>query len=76
MKNNLVIVLSCFALLSGCASVIEGRAQEVTINTTPAGATCSLERNGTPLGTASPTPGTLYLEKTKDDILIKREFPF
>ena len=71
MKNNLVVVLSCFVLLSGCASIIEGRAQEVTINTTPAGATCSVERNNTPLGTILSTPGTLYLEKTKDNILIK-----
>jgi hypothetical protein len=73
MKNNPLIFLSCLsclAALSGCASVIEGRAQEITIHTTPEGAVCTLERNGTPLGTISPTPGTLYLEKTKDDILI------
>ena len=71
MKNNLVIALSCLALLSGCAAVIEGRSQEVTVNTTPAGAACSLERNGTPLGVIASTPGTIYLEKTKDDLLIK-----
>jgi len=70
-KYKPVLALCGFTLLSGCASVIEGRSQEVTINTTPAGAGCMLVRNGTPLGTVSPTPGTLYVEKTKDDISIK-----
>jgi uncharacterized protein YceK len=70
MRNSSAVVLFCFMLLSGCASVVEGRAQELTINTTPAGATCALARNETPLGTILSTPGTLYIEKTKDDISI------
>ncbi len=73
MKNVSVslFVLSCCVVLAGCASVVEGRSQELTINTTPEGASCFLTRNGTPLGTIMLTPGTLYIEKTKDDISIK-----
>jgi len=55
---------------TGCASIIEGRSQEIMVNTSPAGASCVLTRNGESLGTITPTPGSLYLEKTKYDILI------
>ncbi|HBM90711.1 MAG TPA: hypothetical protein DD400_02375 [Rhodospirillaceae bacterium] len=72
MKNTVVLgAVSVLFLLSACASVIEGRSQEVVVKTDPAGASCTLVRNDTPLGTISPTPGTLYLQKTKDDISIK-----
>jgi len=70
MKHKVPFLLIGFSLLSGCASVIEGRAQEVTIQTNPEGASCAVVRNGTPLGTVS-TPGTIYIEKTKDDISIR-----
>ncbi len=71
MNHKRFILLSCFVLLSGCASVIEGESQDVVVNTAPQGASCTLLRNGAPLGTVSSTPGTLHVEKTKDDISIK-----
>ncbi len=40
------------------------------VNTNPPECTCSLVRNNLPLGTVSPTPGTIYIEKTKHDIVI------
>jgi len=63
-------VLAVLAVLSGCSSIIEGRSQEISIQTTPDGASCKLERNGQTLGTVSPTPGTIYIEKTKYEIKI------
>ncbi|MGB4101446.1 MAG: hypothetical protein WBK91_06025 [Alphaproteobacteria bacterium] len=63
--------LACVILLSGCASIIEGRSQQITINTNPAGADCTLIRNGTPLGHVNPTPGGIYIEKTKYDMTIE-----
>ena len=61
-----------FALLAltGCSSVIEGRSQEIMVNTTPADASCKLTRHDETLGTISPTPGSIYIEKTKYDITI------
>jgi hypothetical protein len=70
MTRKLPFLLVSFGLLSGCASVIEGRAQEFTVETNPAGATCTLTRAGTVLGTVSPTPGSVYIDKTKDDISV------
>lgn len=59
------------ASLAGCSSIIEGRSQELTINTNPSGATCTLVRNGMPIGTVSPTPSAILIEKTKYDIVVK-----
>lgn len=70
MKKVVLLGSVCILLLSGCASVIEGRSQEVVVKTTPAGASCSLVRGDVTLGTVTPTPGMLYLEKTKADITV------
>lgn len=56
------------AMLGGCSTVIEGRSQEITINTTPAGASCTLNRDGGPIATIAPTPGSVMIAKTRDDI--------
>lgn len=61
----------CILLLTGCSTILEGRSQEITINTSPEGANCSLLRKGEELGTIESTPGSLYVEKTKYDIYIK-----
>jgi hypothetical protein len=61
--------------LSGCSSIIEGRSQEITINTNPPDAICTLARNGTPIGSVTPTPGSIYIEKTKYDIMITCKKP-
>jgi hypothetical protein len=65
------LILSSLILVSGCSSIIEGRSQEIVVNTNPSGATCSLIRNSMPIGTVSPTPSAVLIEKTKYDIVIK-----
>lgn len=40
------------------------------VSTNPAGASCALTREGKPLGTINPTPGTLLIKKTKYDITV------
>jgi hypothetical protein len=56
------------ALLGGCSSIIEGSSQEISVNTTPPGANCTLNREGTPIGTITSTPGSVTIPKTKYDI--------
>jgi hypothetical protein len=68
-QANLVL-LGALAV-SGCSSIIEGRSQEIVINTNPSGATCSLIRNNMPIGTVTPTPNAILIEKTKYDIVVK-----
>jgi hypothetical protein len=58
--------------LSGCASVIEGTSQLITVNTNPSGADCSLNRNPEGvIGRVSGTPSGVTIRKTKYDITIK-----
>ena len=64
------LALSSALLLSACSTIIEGRSQEIMVNTNPPGASCTLTRLDETLGTINPTPGSLYIEKTKDDVTI------
>jgi hypothetical protein len=58
--------------LSGCASVIEGTSQLITVNTNPSGADCSLNRNPEGvIGRVNGTPSGVTIRKTKYDITIK-----
>jgi hypothetical protein len=73
MKKRFASMFLCCAAtataLAGCSSIIEGRSQEIVINTNPPGATCALVRNDMPIGTVSPTPSAILIEKTKYDIV-------
>ncbi len=62
--------LAGIALLTGCSSIIEGTSQQITVNTNPPGAECSLERQGTSIGRINPTPGAITIKKTKYDITV------
>jgi hypothetical protein len=69
--NTRYLSLACLPLLlSACSTIIEGHSQEIMVNTSPPGASCVLTRHDETLGTISPTPGAMYLEKTKYDITI------
>jgi len=65
-----IIALALLALLPGCATIIEGSSQSVTVATTPPGAHCDVSRAGEHLGTVDPTPGSLHLDKSKNDITV------
>jgi hypothetical protein len=65
------MLVCALALTHGaCSSIIEGTSQEITINTNPAGADCSLERQGISIAHVNPTPGATTIKKTKYDIMI------
>lgn len=56
--------------VSGCATITEGTSQVIAVNTSPAAATCKLNRAGQVLGTVT-TPGTVTVKpKTADDIMV------
>jgi hypothetical protein len=68
-----VISTIAIGLLGGCATIVEGTDQTLSVSTTPAGATCELIRGGTTIGLVNPTPGSINVEKSQDDITVKCE---
>ena len=67
-----VIAAACLAL-AGCASIITGTSQKISIATQPTGAKCVLSRQDQPIATIEPTPGAATVQKDKHDILVKRD---
>ncbi len=65
-----VYVLIPALLVGGCATIFEGTDQTITINTTPPGASCDITRKGEQIGKVSPTPGSIRVEKSKEDLSI------
>jgi hypothetical protein len=59
----LVIALLIVLLTSGCATIVKGSSQGVTVKTDPPGAICDLTKNGKSMGVVNPTPGTVQLGK-------------
>jgi hypothetical protein len=56
-------------LVAGCASIVSGTSQQITIDSNPKGANCSLSREGQAIGNVL-TPSGLVIKKTKHDIAI------
>ena len=63
----IAIPLSLLAL-SGCASIVSGSSQVVSVSTTPPGATCEVARRGAPLGVINATPGMVHIGKSAADL--------
>ncbi len=61
-------VLLLSLVVGACATIVEGSDQTVTVITEPPGATCTLNREDTYAGVVNPTPGTVSVEKSKDNI--------
>ena len=62
-------VLAAVSTLGACATVISGSSQAVAVNSNPNGAECRLDRAGQLVGSVQ-TPGTLQVERSKNDITV------
>lgn len=67
---GLVTMLTMAGFLSACASIVEGTDQTVTVTTQPPGASCNLERDGQTIAVVNPTPGSVNVEKSKNNIAV------
>lgn len=61
--------------LAGCGTITQGTHQDIAIISTPPGAHCELTRKGAHLATVDKTPGTVKVDKTKNDILLTCSLP-
>jgi hypothetical protein len=65
-----IAVIGGCVLLGACSTIIEGRSQQLMVNTNPSGADCGLYRQGIRIATVQNTPGIALVEKTKHDIWV------
>ena len=63
--------VSALLLSAACATVVEGTTQTVTVATDPSGASCELTNDGKLVGAVNPTPGSLVLDRSNDDLDIE-----
>ena len=76
MRSCFILALAGVSLsLFGCASILDGTSQEITVNTNPSGASCDIVREGTTIAHIDKTPGAAMIRKTKADIQIKCDKP-
>ena len=59
---------SLLPLLAGCATLVDGNTQSITLETEPHGAVCELTRAGQVLGRVA-TPGSLVVRRAAGDIV-------
>ena len=58
------------AMLSACATLVNGTSQNVTVSTNPPGANCTLDRIGARVGAIPATPGSVRVDKSKNDLSV------
>lgn len=73
MKSSKIALVAIAAalLLPGCATLLEGTSQEILVSTNPAGATCTLEREGQVIAIINTTPSAALVKRRKQDITVK-----
>ena len=72
---RILVLLPTAALLGACASIVEGTDQSIAVSSHPSGAACVLEREGSQIGVVNPTPGTVRIEKSTEDIMVRCSKP-
>ena len=69
MRLRVLTALASMACVSSCTTWDwwrEGEYQEIIVKTDPPLADCTVMRNGIPIAHLYPTPGAVYIPKTKD----------
>lgn len=73
MRRKLPFAMSLVGIafvISGCATIVEGTSQSVLVKTDPGEAKCEISKNGSVLAVANPTPASVLLPKSKDDLQV------
>jgi len=67
---NRFAVLALVAFLPGCATVLKGTHDTVALDTVPAGANCTVDRNGDRVGEVAATPGSVRVSKSRHELQV------
>jgi len=72
MRRLLILLaLGVSLFIAGCATIVEGQAQIIRVETDPAGALCVITRNGRVVSRIPSTPGTISLFKEKGNLNLR-----
>ncbi len=75
LRLTRLMALLSIALLPACATVTSGTSQNVAVESIPAGAACTISRQGAVLGTVAATPGSLEVSKSRQDLIVACTHP-
>ena len=75
LKGSALAALAASSRPARRATITKGTQQTVTVNTDPAGAACTLTRDGKPLAVVNPTPGSMPIEKGMGPVAIACKRP-
>jgi len=73
----LAVLAAVVMLTAGCATITKGASQNITVDTDPTGAACTLTRETKTLAVVNPTPGSVSIPKASTPITVvcrKAEF--
>ena len=62
------VLIGILLATSGCATIVKGGSQGITVRTDPDGASCDLAKKGKSVGVVNPTPGMVQLGKGASDL--------
>lgn len=71
----LPFALLALVLLPGCATLIDGTDQTVTLRTAPVGAACTIQSGADIVGRIAATPGTILVHREKQDLAVVCQKP-
>ena len=71
MNLRLIYCISFSALLSGCATMLQGTSQVIAFNLDPKTTICDVSTQGKLLGTVSDRSPTIEVGKSKHDLMLK-----
>ncbi|HYC04096.1 MAG TPA: hypothetical protein VED40_12415 [Azospirillaceae bacterium] len=76
MKHfSLFAAAASLLLTSGCASIVEGTSQDLTVNVTPAEAVCTVAQKGKDIGSVTGSKPTINVGKSRHDLAITCNAP-
>jgi hypothetical protein len=70
LARLLVVSVVVPILFTGCATLTKGSSQTITVTTDPAGATCTMSREGKTVAVINPTPGSIPVDKSSKDLSV------
>lgn len=69
MRNiHKLFLAATLVSLGGCATVMKGTTQKISVNTNPQGAACEVSRDGAKLASLTQTPATVEVSRDKSEL--------